>query len=90
MPIYEFRCNTCRQHQSVWRTYFDVSSPRCTVCGADNLTRLVSRISVVTSDRDRARDLSWIDRDVAHRLTRVAGGKLSTGLADTLDRMKSA
>jgi hypothetical protein len=53
------------------------------------MIRLISRIHIVKSDADRSRDVSWIDRNVADRLRRKSGGRLSPDFKDTLDRMES-
>jgi putative FmdB family regulatory protein len=89
MPIYEYQCNVCGARQARRRALSDTSPPRCTGCGSGDLVRLVSVFSVVASCRDRTRDVSWIDRDLASRLERKAGGKLSQDLAASLERMKS-
>jgi hypothetical protein len=51
------------------------------------MTRIITSIAVVASSQDRARDVSWIDRNLAGRLRKKASGKLNPPLRDTLDRM---
>jgi hypothetical protein len=53
------------------------------------MTRLISRVSVVKSEQDRTRDLSWVDRDLAGRIKKKASGKLNPGLREAVDRMES-
>lgn len=54
MPIYEYRCNQCRRRVSILvRAYDPPANPRCDRCGSHNLTRLVSRVSVVRSEEAR-------------------------------------
>jgi len=51
MPIYEFRCNRCRNRVSVFQRRID--SPVgavCPKCGSGDLTRLVSRFAVVRGE----------------------------------------
>jgi putative FmdB family regulatory protein len=60
MPIYEYRCQDCRRRVSLFfRSYSstddDASCPRC---GGKNLTRLISKVSVVRSEDSRLDDLS--------------------------------
>jgi hypothetical protein len=53
------------------------------------MTRLISRVSIVKSEQDRTRDLSWVDRDLAGRIKKKASGRLNPGLQETVDRMES-
>ena len=60
MPIYEYRCQDCRRRVSLFfrsyaSTHDDASCPRC---GGANLTRLISKVSVVRSEDSRLDDLS--------------------------------
>ncbi len=89
MPLYEYHCQECQQKVTIWRSFSDTSSPRCPICGSGNLTRLISQISIVKSGKDRARDLSWVDRDLARRLRKKADGKLSPAFEQTLNKMES-
>jgi hypothetical protein len=50
---------------------------------------LISRVSVIKSERARLADPSWIDQNLARRLKKKANGELSPALEGTLDRMKS-
>jgi len=54
MPIYEYRCATCRRKVTVLtlRVSEEVS-PICEHCGGRDLTRLMSRFAMVRSDDDR-------------------------------------
>ena len=43
MPIYEFRCNSCRQKASFFlKSIGEPLSPVCPTCGSRELTRLIS------------------------------------------------
>ena len=47
MPIYEYRCQTCRKKVSIFfRSYALVTDPVCPECGSTNLERLFSRVVV--------------------------------------------
>lgn len=47
MPIYEYRCLTCRKKVSIFfRSYASVTDPVCPECGGTSLERLFSRIVV--------------------------------------------
>ena len=89
MPIYEYRCQDCEQLVSLFRGMFDESTPSCPECGQSHLKRYLSKVSVVKSDADRARDVSWVDKDLARRLRNKSKGKLSPQFRDTLNRMES-
>jgi len=54
MPIYEYRCNDCKQRVSIF--FRDVSSsftPRCDMCGSEDLVRIYSRFAVRSSQSDK-------------------------------------
>jgi putative FmdB family regulatory protein len=89
MPIYEYRCQHCGQRVALLRSVTDTSSPRCSICGKENLTRLISRVSVVRSETDGVRDMSWVDKELARRIKKKASGKLNPAFKATLDRMES-
>jgi putative FmdB family regulatory protein len=60
MPIYEYRCQDCRRRVSLlFRSFADIGDkPACPRCGGTNLTRLISRVSVVRSEDSRLDNLS--------------------------------
>ena len=89
MPLYEYRCDQCGEQVTVRQSFSDETLPCCASCGSDRMRRLISRVSIVKSEQDRTRDLSWIDRDLAGRIKKKASDKLSPGLQDTVDRMES-
>jgi putative FmdB family regulatory protein len=89
MPIYEYRCRDCEQFVSLFRRISDESTPSCPECGQSHLKRCLSKVSVVKSDADCARDVSWVDKDLARRLRNQTKGKLSPQFRNTLDRMES-
>lgn len=90
MPLYEYRCQDCGERQIVRLSFSDSSTPSCPICDSENTTRLISRVSIITSERDRVRDLSWVDKDMARRMKKKASGKLNPEFQDTLDRMESS
>jgi len=53
MPIYEYRCQSCRKRTSVFvRSIGATVSARCEHCGGQRLSRLISRVAVVRSEDD--------------------------------------
>ena len=61
MPIYEYRCHSCKRRVSLlWRTFDDVEAkePVCPRCGSRKLSRLISRVAVVRSEDSRLDDLA--------------------------------
>jgi putative FmdB family regulatory protein len=60
MPIYEYRCHTCRRRVSLFfRSFADSEGePTCPRCGGTQLTRLISRVAVIRSEEGRLDDLS--------------------------------
>jgi putative FmdB family regulatory protein len=48
MPIYEYRCGGCRRRVSIFfRSFSAVGDATCPRCGSTELTRLMSRVSVI-------------------------------------------
>lgn len=67
MPIYEYRCNTCGRRMTILaRGYSSPDSMSCERCGSSDVSRLISRFSVLKSE-SRLDDLSdaarWGDID---------------------------
>lgn len=89
MPIYEYVCQDCKNLVTLTRGMFDESNPVCPECDGEDLKRHFSKVSVVKSETDRARDVSWVDKDLARRLRKKSKGKLSPQFKETLDRMES-
>ena len=61
MPIYEYRCNNCGRRVTLfWRSFSEAGAavPRCSFCGGEDMTRLVSRVAVVRSEESRLEDLA--------------------------------
>lgn len=59
MPIYEYRCHGCRRRVSVFfRSFSAIGNPVCPQCGSTDLTKLVSRVSVMKSEESRLEDLA--------------------------------
>jgi putative FmdB family regulatory protein len=54
MPIYEYRCNTCKKRVSVLTLRVsEAIDPVCDHCGSKDLSRLMSRFATVKSDEAR-------------------------------------
>ena len=50
MPIYEYRCNNCKRKVSVFfRSFSDDKKATCEHCSSEDLTRVVSQVSVMKS-----------------------------------------
>ena len=60
MPIYEYRCHDCHRRVSrFYRSFTEIEEePSCPRCGSLNLTRLISRVSLVRSEEGRLDDLT--------------------------------
>jgi len=61
LPIYEYRCHGCGRRVTLfWRSFSEIEEtpPRCSFCGGEDLTRLVSRVAVVRSEESRLDDLA--------------------------------
>jgi putative FmdB family regulatory protein len=89
VPVYEYECQDCGNQVTIIRLLSDTSPPICSACDSKKLTRLISQVAVVKSSKQRATDVSWIDKDLAGRLKKKAKGKLSPAFKETLNRMES-
>src|SRR6476646_8041701 len=61
MPIYDYRCASCRKRSSVFYQTFSAAAaaePACEHCGSADLHRLVSRVAVLKSEESRLENLS--------------------------------
>lgn len=59
MPIYEYRCDDCRRRVSIfWRSFSEITEPRCPHCGGGRLTRLVSRVATLRSEESHLESLA--------------------------------
>ncbi len=57
MPSYDYHCNHCGRHIVLaYKTYkdYDAATHTCPYCGSEDLTRLISRVSVARPSRDMA------------------------------------
>lgn len=58
MPLYEYRCNSCRRRVTLLRSFSDTSTPCCPHCQSENLTRLISKVAVLRSEESRLDSLA--------------------------------
>ena len=102
MPIYEFRCNSCRRRTSVFtRSISSPVSAVCQHCGSSELSRLISRVAVLRSQDDA---LSGIDESSlagvdendpgsvarwVRRMSRQMGEPLEPEMESDLERLEA-
>lgn len=89
MPVYDFHCEECGQVFELRRGMTEEQPVHCQACGSSTCRRIFGSVSIVKSGADRAKDVSWIDRDLARRLRKKSGGVLSPEFKRTLDRMEA-
>ena len=103
MPIYEYRCHSCRKPTSVFtRSMFTAPSATCNHCGSTDLVRLFSRVAVLRSEGDGPSggvdesSLGDVDEDdprsVAkwvRQMSRQMGEPLDANMEADLDRMEA-
>ena len=59
MPIYEYRCETCKRKSSLLlRSHEERARPVCPHCGGRELRRVFSRFAMVRSEEDRMERLA--------------------------------
>ena len=79
MPIYEYRCHDCQRRVSIfWRSFAaaETGQPVCPVCGGTHLTKLVSRVRMISSsgglgDPDDPSFLSDFDENDPRSMARM-------------------
>ena len=58
MPIYEYRCQSCNRKISVFfKSFSEVGEASCSHCGSVDLTRLMSRFTVIKGWGDFMKDM---------------------------------
>lgn len=60
MPLYEFRCQNCRNRVSIQLSYaeYGVKAVSCPICGSSALTRLIGRVRIAKSEDRHLDDMS--------------------------------
>lgn len=89
MPLYEYLCSDCERTVTVRRPLSETSCPECPICGGTSLSRVISQFSILTSRRDRLKDLSWVDQALANRLRTNGSTRPGPALEETLDLLES-
>lgn len=81
MPTYEYRCNNCGRVSSIFfRSFSHVADPSCPHCQSPEMSRLISRVSIVRSHNQRVMDidadrmLSGLDKKDKGSMVRWAKG----------------
>lgn len=97
MPIYEYRCGSCKRKVTVLTLRAsETVQPECDRCGSRDLSRLMSRFALVRSDDSRLDSLAddsslggldENDPKSMARWMRKMGKELGEDLGDDLDEM---
>ena len=64
MPLYEFTCQTCNKVFSLFRKMNSEEPVKCPNCSSERVSRNYSGIHLHPGQKDRIRDVSWIDKDI--------------------------
>jgi putative FmdB family regulatory protein len=100
VPIYEYRCATCRKRTSVFvRSVSSVKAPACEHCGSKKTERIFSRVAVLKGEdgldisESSMADIDQDDpRSVARwvrRMSREMGEPLDATMESELDQMEA-
>jgi len=99
MPIYEFRCSSCGQINSIYQQGFAAIAHSCPDCGNNKLERIFSPFSMrktdkqvyeeIRSDRQFEKALKRNDpKAIAEWVTRTSrGGKVPEECQETVGRL---
>jgi putative FmdB family regulatory protein len=90
MPIYEYRCHSCRKRTSLFTR--GIGAPEhatCEHCGSNDTSRLISRVAVLRSDTDEfssldESSLADVDENDPHSMARWVR-KMSRQMGEPLD-----
>jgi putative FmdB family regulatory protein len=60
MPLYDYRCRSCKNRVGIRQSYADygVKPIACPVCGSDQLSRLINKVRIAKSEDRRLDDMS--------------------------------
>ncbi len=105
MPAYDFRCKSCRRTFTLsYATYADrdAATPECPHCGSTELSNLIRRVSLLTSEDTRMERLadpsrlSGLDEDdprsmgkLMREMSAESGEDLGPEFNDVVDRLES-
>jgi putative FmdB family regulatory protein len=102
MPLYEYRCNGCRRRITLLRSFSDTTTPCCPHCQSEDLSRLISRVSVLRSEDSRLESLadpsalSGLDendpRSIAHwmrKMSQETGEDMGPEFDEMVDRLEA-
>lgn len=95
MPIYEYRCNSCRRRFSVLVGVIAEDDPlQCPRCGSTDATRLISRFARLRNEDDIIDDMLDPDRigdpedpKTMRRWVKEMGKELGEDFADEFDEL---
>ena len=100
MPLYEYRCNSCRRRVTILTRDFSASSITCPNCGSTRLERLFSSFAITKSDMgiydDILSDSQLVEgmkhndpRALAEWEKRMSRGAVAPEYEEMLDRMEA-
>lgn len=101
MPIYEYRCHSCRRKVALLVRQTS-ASPRCPHCGSERLGRLISSFAVLRSEESRLEALAgpeaWGDfaeenprslARLARKLKQEVGEEAGPEFDEIVDKLES-
>lgn len=101
MPIYEFRCDSCRRRFTIFtRSITGQSVAACQHCGSEQVSRIMSRVAVLRASEDYSSEsppgLDEVDEDDprsiarwVRRMSRQMGEPLEPEMEAELERMEA-
>jgi putative FmdB family regulatory protein len=60
MPLYDYRCQSCKNRVSIRQSYaeYGVKAVTCPICGSQKLSRLINKVRIAKSEDRRLDDMS--------------------------------
>lgn len=102
MPIYEYRCRSCKRRLTVFVRSVSTSSPEaCPHCGGKELVRLISSFATPKSEESRLENLAYsglgnVSEDdpgsvakFMRKMGKEMGEDLGSGFDEAVDRLEA-
>ncbi len=103
MPIYEYRCTSCKKISShLFRSFSAISAVSCSSCQGQSMERLISRVAIIKGEANRLNEFDTRDylgtldgqdpRSLsrwARRMSKELGGEVGAHLHESAEKVEA-